>query len=390
MGSPSLIIILMIVVWVIVLAPLVFGNNKPIRRSGEGYDETRVLHTGGTEPLEIRRRPRVTAADVHLHDDDAEDAELVEAVEHEPAASEVLIDDSAVIRNFFSKNQEDSDSEEDPDSNVIEGEVIEAEPAEDESVGTEAADAAEDASGDAEQTDAEDLEAPSASEDADGPEASEAPEAEAESIPDSYYSTADFGYDSEITAEMDAEEITAEDTEHEQDTQDEEVAVTDEDLAFAESRRGRGGWDPDRARRAREDRFMRRQRTFLGLIIACVITFVIAFAAGGWTWILPTASVALTVWFMVVLRSVVRQERALHRRRMRQLRRARLGVTTADSTHPRQEWPRRYGKSVAIDLDDAHPDFTDLPEASSETFEDPSDTRHYPYGEGDNRTPRAS
>ena len=36
MGSPSLIIILMIVVWVIVLAPLVFGNNKPIRRSGEG------------------------------------------------------------------------------------------------------------------------------------------------------------------------------------------------------------------------------------------------------------------------------------------------------------------------------------------------------------------
>ena len=383
MGSPSLIIILMIVVWVIVLAPLVFGNNKPIRRSGEGYDETRVLHTGGTEPLEIRRRPRVTAADVHLHDDDAEDVELVEAVEHEPAASEVLIDDSAVIRNFFSKNQEDSDSEEDTDSNVIEGEVIEAGPVEDESVeaGTaevEPEDAAEDASDDA---DAVELETA---------EASEASAAEAESIPDSYYSTADFGYDTGVTAEMDVDEIASEDVEEQQDAQEEEVAVTDEDLAFAESRRGRGGWDPDRARRAREDRFMRRQRTFLGLIVSCVITFVVAFVAGGWTWILPAASVALTVWFMVVLRSVVRQERALHRRRMRQLRRARLGVATADSAHPRQEWPRRYGESVALDLDDAHPDFTDLPEASSAIFEDPTDTRRYPYGEGENRTPRAS
>ena len=389
MGSPSLIIILMIVVWVIVLAPLVFGNNKPIRRSGEGYDETRVLHTGGTEPMEVRRRPRVTAADVHLHDEDTADVELVEAVEHEPAAGEVLIDDSAVIRNFFSKNQEDAGSEEDTDSNVIEGEVIEAEPVEDAAVEAESAEA------ETESADEVDEASDDSSDDADAValETAEDPEAsvaEAESIPDSYYSAADFGYDTGVTAEMDAEELTAEETEDEQDAPDEEVAVTDEDLAFAEARRGRGGWDPDRARRAREDRFMRRQRTFLGLIIACVVTFVIAFVAGGWTWILPAASVALTTWFMVVLRSVVRQERALHRRRMRQLRRARLGVATADSTHPRQEWPRRYGESVALDLDDAHPDFADLPEASSVIFEDPTDTRPYPYGEDGNRTPRAS
>lgn len=389
MGSPSLIIILMIVVWVIVLAPLVFGNNKPIRRSGEGYDETRVLHTGGTEPMEVRRRPRVTAADVHLHDEDTADVELVEAVEHEPAASEVLIDDSAVIRNFFSKNQEDAGSEEDTDSNVIEGEVIEAEPVEDAAVEAESAEA------ETESADEVDEASDDSSDDADAValETAEDPEAsvaEAESIPDSYYSAADFGYDTGVTAEMDAEELTAEETEDEQDAPDEEVAVTDEDLAFAEARRGRGGWDPDRARRAREDRFMRRQRTFLGLIIACVVTFVIAFVAGGWTWILPAASVALTAWFMVVLRSVVRQERALHRRRMRQLRRARLGVATADSTHPRQEWPRRYGESVALDLDDAHPDFTDLPEASSAIFEDHRNSPHYPYGEDDNRAPRAS
>ena len=38
MGSPSLMIILILVVWIIVLAPLMIGNNKPIRRSGDGYD----------------------------------------------------------------------------------------------------------------------------------------------------------------------------------------------------------------------------------------------------------------------------------------------------------------------------------------------------------------
>ena len=65
MGSPSLMIILILVVWIIVLAPLMIGNNKPIRRSGDGYDETRVLHEGGTAPMAERRRPKLTAADIH-------------------------------------------------------------------------------------------------------------------------------------------------------------------------------------------------------------------------------------------------------------------------------------------------------------------------------------
>ena len=47
MGSPSLILVLIAVVWAIVLAPMLVGKTKPIRRAGEGYEETRVLHTGG-------------------------------------------------------------------------------------------------------------------------------------------------------------------------------------------------------------------------------------------------------------------------------------------------------------------------------------------------------
>ena len=89
--GPSLIILLIIVVWVIVLAPLVLGNNKPIRRAGEGYEETRVLHEGGTAPVAGRRRPKLTAADVHRYAPDDGEFEVVEAVaDDEP----VLIDDT--------------------------------------------------------------------------------------------------------------------------------------------------------------------------------------------------------------------------------------------------------------------------------------------------------
>ena len=98
----------------------------------------------------------------------------------------------------------------------------------------------------------------------------------------------------------------------------------------------------------------------LGLTIACVITFVIAFVAGGWTWVLPAVAVGLTAWFMIALRKVVLKERALKERRLRQLRRARMGVATAEA-HPRDRHQR--AGSVVLDLDDESPDFDTLPSA---------------------------
>ena len=97
MGSPSLMIILILVVWIIVLAPLMIGNNKPIRRSGDGYDETRVLHEGGTAPMAERRRPKLTAADIHRHSEDT-DYEVVETTD---AEEQVLIDDAPALRTLF-------------------------------------------------------------------------------------------------------------------------------------------------------------------------------------------------------------------------------------------------------------------------------------------------
>ncbi|CAM4186145.1 MULTISPECIES: divisome protein SepX/GlpR [Corynebacterium] len=329
MGSPSLILVLILVVWVIVLAPMMLGNTKKIRRSGEGYEETRVLHEGGTEPVVARRRPKLTSADVHHYTATEEDVELVEAEDEQ-----VLIDDTPTLRNFFRKEvatQEDRPV------------VIDAEP-EDEEAGSTVVDL--DEKGDEEpqggstvvETDAE----------ADRYEMSE-----------SYGAPSDFGYalegseDSQDSGDSATAEAAPE-SEPESDFEPD-----DSDLEFAKTRRGRGGYDPERERTAKADRFQRRQRTLLVLIASFVVTFVVAFVVGGWTWVLPAITAGLTAWFLIVLRGVVKKERALHERRVRQLRRARLGVDV-DRPQPTPRERRRVG-SVILDLDEEHPDFDALP-----------------------------
>ena len=376
MGSPSLMIILILVVWIIVLAPLMIGNNKPIRRSGDGYDETRVLHEGGTAPMAERRRPKLTAADIHRHNEDT-DYEVVEATD---AEEQVLIDDAPALRTLFRRPGAEDQADH------IDGEVIEhaeddtageAEPADAETAGAESAEGgstkvvANETGG---STSVKVLAAEDAAEDdaADtDTDACGADEAEAESdryeLDESYTAPEDFGYADETggvekqgAPETDVEEA-PEDFDDEVDTA--EVAEAgDEDLAFAAARRGRGGFDPERDKKNTATRFQRRQRTLLALIAACVVTFVVAFVAGGWTWVLPAVSVGLTAWFMIVLRRVVLQERALHARRLRQLRRARMGVAMSNHVeHPRDA--RLRAGSVVLDLDDESPDFDTLPSA---------------------------
>ncbi|NKY67842.1 gephyrin-like molybdotransferase receptor GlpR [Corynebacterium mucifaciens] len=368
-------IILILVVWIIVLAPLMIGNNKPIRRSGEGYEETRVLHEGGTAPMAERRRPKLTAADIHRHSEE-DDYEVVEATD---AEEDVLIDDAPALRSIFRRPAGDEAAQ----PAHVEGEVVEHD-ADDE---REAA--AEDAAADNVEADNDEAEqAPAtaggstsvkvlAAEDAqggaqpDGAEGEQAESAEADAdryeLDESYTAPEDYGYADAQTAEPEQEEANADDN---APVEREAVAdaaeqvdsgdVSEEDIAFAASRRGRGGYDPERERNTAATRFQRRQRTLLGLTIACVITFVIAFVAGSWTWVLPAVAVGLTAWFMIALRKVVLKERALKERRLRQLRRARMGVATAEA-HPRDRHQR--AGSVVLDLDDESPDFDTLPSA---------------------------
>ena len=371
MGSPSLMIILILVVWIIVLAPLMIGNNKPIRRSGDGYDETRVLHEGGTAPMAERRRPKLTAADIHRHSEDT-DYEVVEATD---AEEQVLIDDAPALRTLFRRPGAEEDA---AAADHIDGEVIEHVDDEAE-VEDEAAEDAPTAGGStkvvaSESTGSTSVKVLAAEDDADD---------DRYELDESYTAPEDLGYADETggvekqsAPETDVEDVQA-DTGADSDADiDEEVDTAeaaeagDEDLAFAAARRGRGGFDPERDKKNTATRFQRRQRTLLALIAACVITFVVAFVAGGWTWVLPAVSVGLTAWFMIALRRVVLQERALHARRLRQLRRARMGVAMSNHIeHPRDA--RLRAGSVVLDLDDDSPDFDTLPSARYVPENDP-------------------
>ena len=398
MGSPSLMIILILVVWIIVLAPLMIGNNKPIRRSGEGYEETRVLHEGGTAQLAERRRPKLTAADIHRHSED-EDYEVVEATD---ADEQVLIDDAPALRSIFRRP---GATEDDPAADHVDGEVIEhvdieAESAAEEADSADEVDAADGADTEAAEADAAptggstkvaanaaggstSVKLLTAEDDSDeeAAEAEDFAEEDRYDLDESYTAPEDYGYAQHgATAESDSENGTdaaAADADRLQDTDDDaesdadaadadsdDTATADnaseEDLAFAASRRGRGGYDPEREKKNTATRFQRRQRTLLVLIAACVVTFVIAFVAGGWAWVLPAAAVATTAWFMIALRRVVLQERALHQRRLRQLRRARMGVAMSTS-HENPRDARLRAGSVVLDLDDESPDFDTLP-----------------------------
>lgn len=335
-GSLSLIIVLIVVVWAIVLAPMVMGDSKPIRRSGEGYDETRVLHEGAA-PLQGRRRPRVTKADIHSFDEE-DDYEVVEADEA------VLIDDtsgSTSLKKLFTRKES------------VDGEVVEPEETE---TDTEA------------ETDAE----------TDTETASESvPETASDyELDESYFSPEDYGYttvteletetatdtDTDTATDKDADTATSNEpaAEHEEDTVSDSPEPTEDELEFARARRGRGGWDPEKAKRVREDRFRRRQRTLLGLVILFGVSFVFAIVSGGWAWAAPAAAAGLLAWFLTALRTTVKKERALRARRVRQLRRARLGVVSSAEDAPVPPHMRRPG-AVVVEVDDESADFANLP-----------------------------
>ena len=335
-GSLSLIIVLIVVVWAIVLAPMVLGDSKPIRRSGEGYDETRVLHQG-TTPLQARRRPKVTQADIHSFDEE-DDYEILDPVMDEEA---VLIDDasgSTSLKKLFARKE------------AVDGEIVDDEPEEPEHV-----------------EEAERVEEPE--------EAEVESDAASYELDDSFLSPEDYGYSTVTKLEgKTPEEAEAEHTEaeHTTDTAEEAAAPTEpaepteDELAFARSRRGRGGWDPETAKRVREDRFRRRQRTLLGLVVIFGAAFVFAIVSGGWAWLAPAAAAGLLTWYLTALRTTVKKERALQARRVRQLRRARLGVISAAEDAPVPPHMRRPG-AVVVEVDDESADFANLPTYRQET-----------------------
>lgn len=93
--STSLLLILIVVLWLFVLAPLVVNTRKPIRRTSDALGKTRVLHRGGEELATTRRRPSFKESDVRVAEEVDDSLETVDAqVDDDFDVSDVLIDDT--------------------------------------------------------------------------------------------------------------------------------------------------------------------------------------------------------------------------------------------------------------------------------------------------------
>lgn len=375
--SSSLLLVLIVVVWAFVLAPLVVRNREPIRRTSEALGRTRLLHTGG-EPVAARRRPRFTAEEVRRGADaGAEDLEMVHAEVEDPAdgVDGLLIDDV----------------DGDPGTpEVIEGElVLELEPAAADAENTEPAAAdAEDAAADAEPAEPARAGGSTAASallaDAPGDAVAEVAEddAAAEAEVGRLVEDADEPYDDDALvaagvapdrgaapAAGAAPESAAEDAgaDHPAEPIDDDLAeefdaeLTEEDIAYARSRRGRGGYEPEREDRYAETRHIRRRRSVVGLAALAVVLAGLAGWLGGWLVWAAVAAAALLVAYLASLRRTVVMERELRERRIRMMKRRRLGVrTTADAELGVPERLLRPG-AIVVELDDEDPDFADLP-----------------------------
>ena len=141
---------------------------------------------------------------------------------------------------------------------------------------------------------------------------------------------------------------------------DELTHLDPEDLEFAARRRGRGGFDPERDAQIRQSHYQRRQRTVMGLVAFIAVATIAAVVAGGWMWVAPAVGVVVLFSYMSGLRRQVKVEDQLRARRIAHMKRARLGVrTVSDEQYGVPAHLRRRG-GVVLQIDDDSPDFVDL------------------------------
>lgn len=388
-------IILVIVLWLFILAPLLLRSQRPMSHTGEAFEETRVLFEGDSGSVPGRRKPRLGKEDIRPRAQAGTGAAADEA-EYELVEAEGVSEDSQSSRaETVTSDEAASDVAETIDGEVVEEDAVE----EDFELEAEPAHVAE-----AEQEaglDTKDVEADSA-EVFTAPANAEVAE-DAYDFDDAYTSPVDLMYPGAIDAveeapttpnaedsdgaddAPDAEESTAAESENadaaELNAEDSEAGGSDtelseDELAFAQRRLGRGGWDPVKEKEASATRYQRRQRTLIGLAVAVVATVCLGIVVGGWTWWLAAIAGVMTTVYLVALRAQVRRERELLRRRIYHLRRARLGVRNAEN--PAESLPpklRRPG-ALILEIDDESPDFDYLPVYSEDDSDGGFDGPH--------------
>lgn len=345
--SGNLPIVLIVVMWIFVLAPLLLRGQKPIRRTNKALEETRVVYEGGSGTINVpRRRPRFTKSDIHREDAEvSEDYELVDSYE---------LEDNLEDEEGASASEQSSADNTEPEA-VLDGEVL-----------------AESGGSVAVRVDASMLEGLAA---ADGSDTSEIEEntvdlgvpsekeqgerGDTYDLDTSYTEPADLLY----PGEPDTDELETTESAVAEDSDAESQELSAEEIAFAERRKGRGGFDPQADAEVSLDRYERRKRTLLALVVALVASIPVAFLVGRWMWMLPVLVVATIAMYLWALRQQVKQENRVRARRIRNLRRARLGVKLGAEEEKAIPARLRTPAGIVLEVDDPSPDFDgSLPE----------------------------
>lgn len=427
-------LLLIAAVWLVLLAPLLLRNQKPVRRTAQALSETRVLHRGGSE-LNAKRKLK-PAKGLYMISDD-EELELVDAepeyvlLEDEDSNANKNKGASRGLRDLMT-SKSSADEEAEKAAEVIDGEVVET-----------IDDDVEDTGDVAEKVVSSDVKAPSATANVSGAavrytaqdemdtgefspvkKAEMSGEADAEGA-----DSAAFGANSDSTggaevAEENAEEGAAEDNEEgaQEDTQEDTQENTEEntarqaayaavptqyvrggdvkaspglvdevdaapaskavdiledsdelseaDLKYLAARRGRGVYDPVASAELARQRQNRRKRVLLVLLALCALTFGTSLALGGAVWLTFIAMVAFTAFYLVMLRRQAVEERELRHRRLARMRRARLGVRNTEDDELGVPDRLMRPGAVILETDDNDPALSNLEYADGADFFD--------------------
>lgn len=141
-----------------------------------------------------------------------------------------------------------------------------------------------------------------------------------------------------------------------------DIAVTDEDRAYVDRRRGRGVYDPELAERNARRRFTQRKRVLFGLAAVTVVLLVLGFVFGGAKWAGAVVGAVATGVYLAFLRKQAIEEQRLAARRLRRMRRARMGVRNAEDDHDDRAVSSRLRRpaGTVIETNDTDPELAEL------------------------------